>query len=218
MKIQDIYIKYQIPKHLQEHQIRVAAVAWEICTNLDKEVPTQEIITAALLHDMGNIIKFTFNSPLEPYKDLKKKEKLLKLQKKFIDKYGSDVEIATYKILQEISFPEELKKYFEWIGGKNIQKKIDQGLVNEENLENLILVYSDSRVSISGIVSLEERIDEVANRNPRVLEIAQTAKENTKRIEKIIFKHCKISPGDITDTTVSKYSKKLKNFNIPTNE
>ncbi len=57
-KISEIYEEYKIMPNLREHQLRVAAVAAQICDNFNKPLNKKEIITACLLHDMGNIIKF----------------------------------------------------------------------------------------------------------------------------------------------------------------
>ncbi|USN54769.1 MAG: HD domain-containing protein [Candidatus Peribacteria bacterium] len=59
--IQDIYTQYQIPPSLQEHMLRVAAVAEQICLHSSQEIDHATIVTAALLHDMGNIIKFNLD-------------------------------------------------------------------------------------------------------------------------------------------------------------
>lgn len=59
MKIAEIYQKYKVPPNLQEHMLRVAAMA-EIIANswpnnsLDREI----LLLACLTHDMGNILKF----------------------------------------------------------------------------------------------------------------------------------------------------------------
>ena len=69
MKISEIYRKYRIPPQLQLHQLRVASIAKYICDNLKVPVDIEEVVSADLLHDMGNIIKFDlslFPEYLEP--------------------------------------------------------------------------------------------------------------------------------------------------------
>ena len=64
-KILDIYDEYKIIPALQKHMLRVAAVASLICNNFNEPLPKNDIITACLLHDMPNILKFKWDSLLE---------------------------------------------------------------------------------------------------------------------------------------------------------
>jgi len=60
--ITEIYEHYNIPPWLQEHMLRVSAVSSIICDQLGDKVRKHEVVSACLLHDMGNIIKFDFDS------------------------------------------------------------------------------------------------------------------------------------------------------------
>ena len=61
MNISEIYEKYQIMPQLQNHMYRVAGVASVICNNFSKPVDKNSVVSACLLHDMGNIIKSDLN-------------------------------------------------------------------------------------------------------------------------------------------------------------
>jgi HD-GYP domain-containing protein (c-di-GMP phosphodiesterase class II) len=59
MIIQTIYDTYNIPAHLQLHMLRVAAIVQNICQEWKTQnMDVQQLITVALLHDLGNIVKF----------------------------------------------------------------------------------------------------------------------------------------------------------------
>ena len=55
--LNDIYKEYKIMPSLAMHQMRVAAVAKFISNSLLKPFDANNVIEAALFHDMGNVIK-----------------------------------------------------------------------------------------------------------------------------------------------------------------
>ena len=79
--------------NLREHQLRVASVAAQICDNFFEPLNKKDIVTACLLHDMGNIIKFNLNY----FPELIKPEGIeywQKVQNEYKKKYGNDESIA----------------------------------------------------------------------------------------------------------------------------
>ena len=74
-RITEIYDEYKIMPNLREHMFRVAGVASLICDNLEESLSKKEIISACLLHDLGNIVKFDLESTAKLFsvseKDLK---------------------------------------------------------------------------------------------------------------------------------------------------
>ncbi|MEI6532568.1 MAG: hypothetical protein WCO06_01875 [Candidatus Roizmanbacteria bacterium] len=103
MKILDIYTKFGIPPNLQDHLLRVTSIVGFLEKNWigDEVLEWDEAKKVALLHDVGNIVKFNFdntqvmgetNNNLDYWKDK---------QAKIIKKYGSDDHEATYAMLNE---------------------------------------------------------------------------------------------------------------------
>ena len=214
MKITEIYKKYKIPKNLQEHQLKVAAVASTICDNFKQKIDKKSVITAALLHDMGNIIKFDlgkFPEFLEP----EGIEYWQQVKEEFRKKYGEDEHDATYKIAEEIGVN---KSVFEIIQGYGFSK-YEQTYKNPK-MEVKIAAYSDHRVTPYGIASLQARIDDLKKRyspeeSPsKEAEYYHKSSLFAKKVEKQIFENCKIKPEDIIDKNVNPLIKKLKDFDI----
>jgi 5'-deoxynucleotidase YfbR-like HD superfamily hydrolase len=56
--ILELYDTYKIMPQLAAHQLRVAAVAYAITQAIFEPIHDEELISACLLHDMGNILKF----------------------------------------------------------------------------------------------------------------------------------------------------------------
>ncbi|MEK7190176.1 MAG: class I tRNA ligase family protein [Patescibacteria group bacterium] len=210
LSIEMIYKKYKIMPNLQEHMLRVAAIASLICDNFDEPLPKEEIITTCLLHDMGNIIKFNLsNYPefLEPEGPLYWQS----VKDEYVKKYGNDEHVATDKILQELHVSGkiiELTGAISFAGAiKNAQGK---------NFGNKIVEYCDDRVSPFGIVSLEQRLTDLKERyathRERSTESREAFENAVRQMEKQIFTKCKIKPEDINDETVKPVISSLRNF------
>ena len=69
-KITDIYKEYKIMPSLQMHMLRVAAVTKMIVDNYNMDLDKESLVVAALVHDLGNIVKMdnmaTFPDFFEP--------------------------------------------------------------------------------------------------------------------------------------------------------
>jgi hypothetical protein len=212
-KILDIYREYKIMPNLQLHQLRVASVAWQICDNLLIKVEKKSIITACLLHDMGNIVKFDLNH----FPEYNKPEGIdywQKVKNDYISRYGEDEHIVSYKIAQELKLLENIL---------NLIIKTDPHVVFEvkncDDIAEKICIYADQRVTPHKIVSVLERNNEAQERyknHPHAFdgECSNFFLENMKDIENQIFSHSRIKPEDINDESVKDYINKLKDFEI----
>ncbi|MBN1332029.1 HD domain-containing protein [Candidatus Dojkabacteria bacterium] len=206
MKIAEIYKKYKIPPQLQEHQLRVAAVAKQIVDNFKAPSGLDEtiIITSCLLHDMGNIIKF--NLQLYP-EHLKPEgyEYWKGVQDEFILKYGEDEHKATFQIAKEIGVGEDVMEILRDWGFANGNKTAES-----ENFNAKISRYSDQRVDIDGIKSMEERHHKSRDRYKKRNHFKHLTEVDKfdelvgywQKIENQIFEKCEIKPEEINDESV----------------
>ena len=212
MKVSEIYRKYKIMPNLQTHMLRVSSVASIICDNFLKPIDKNLIITAALLHDIGNMVRFK----LEVFPEFLEPEGLKfwsKTQQEFIRKYGKNDYEATYKILRQIGIK---PKAFSLI--KSMEFKKAPVNAKLKNFEMKICQYSDLRVAPFGILSLEERLREVQNRFMRNKGVSDKEfkhlAESMKKIEKQIFSTTKIRPSDITEEQVNLLMDKFRDFEV----
>jgi hypothetical protein len=213
-KITEIYTEYKIPPNLQRHMLWVAAVATMICENFDEPLPKEDIITACLLHDMGNIVKYdmsVFLDLLEP----EGTEYWQKVQDEFTEKYGKDDHQANMKIAKELSLSESIINLINQISFHNY---CTHSFGNDFSAK--IILYADARVDPHGIVPYDERMEEAKkryqNRKGFIFEEQERQKFVAcgRDIEKQIFTKCKIKPEDINDETVKPIIEKLKDFMI----
>lgn len=162
MKTHQIYTEYNIPPNLQEHMYRVASLAKIITENwMGEKIDKEVLIKSCLLHDMGNLIKFTFDPSQDKllgseYEDVDywKKE-----QKKMVAKYGLDEHDATLEICKELNVDEQVLYVVRNKEFRNMKK-----ITSSTNWELRLCRYCDSRIAPTGILSLEGRFDDVIER------------------------------------------------------
>lgn len=201
MNITDIYQKYRINKGLQEHMIRVGAVAKLICDNATVELPTEHIVEGCLVHDMGNLIK----AKLDAFPELFEPEGTdywQKVQQELREQYGDDVHGATIDMVKDMGLRDESYKYFIAIGSEATERVHASGELGEK-----VANYSDMRVGVLGIVSLQERIDDFRQRYAHrdmvgfVNDDIDVRQACLADMETDIFTHSKLKPEDITDAS-----------------
>jgi len=208
--ISEIYTEYKIMPSLQMHMLRVAAVAYIVCDNIEESVDKNKIVTASLLHDMGNIIKSKFEYMPEFFEP-EGRAYWQKVKDGFIKKYGNDEEKANEKIARELGMSEDIISLL-------TQDKFSLLCehINFSDLNVKIMHYADVRVSPYGIVSFDERMEEAEKRYP--VEAKSPEREGLiacgYEMEKQIFSKCKIKPEDINDKMAEPIISKLRNFVI----
>jgi hypothetical protein len=213
MKIVDVYQKYKIMPQLQEHQFRVSAVAKQICGNLNVKVDAPAIITACLLHDMANILKFdltVFPDFLEP----QGLDYWQKVKDDYLKKYKTpNVHTATLDIIRELGMP---KRVIELAGAVGFRQAADNA--HSQDMGRKICAYSDMRVGPYGVISLEDRLIDGAKRyEGKIFDTGQRQDEFAsalRQIEGQIFSLCEIKPPDITDESSAEIIGQLKSYEI----
>ncbi len=209
--IQQIYSEYKILPNLQEHQLRVAAIAQILCSHMTDPVDQENIIAACLLHDMGNIIKFD----LTYFPELVKPAELdywqnVKLD--YVKKFGLEEHLATELIAREIDAPKIALGYIGQIGFyKLIQNE------SSNSYEHKICAYADMRVGPFGVVSIEERLVDgrkrYAGRGYTITsEHFEPLAEALRNVEKQVCDKAHLNPDDITDEKVNSLMEGLRNF------
>lgn len=215
MKIQEIYKKYKIMPQLADHQFKVAAVGWFLCDHLKAEADRDAVVKALLLHDMGNIIKFKLNMAASLFPKLFKAEDLEYwelVQKEFIEKYGKDEHAASVAIARELGVGQKVMELVDCVGFLEGQKN-----AASPSMERKICAYSDMRLAPGGVVSLEDRMSDLHQRyhGTGMFEpgdLTELFNNSLRAIEKQIFSQASITPGDITEQSISEIRQQLGNY------
>ena len=206
--ITDIYAEYKIPKNLQLHQLRVAAVAKIICDNLTVSVDTENVVRAALLHDMGNIIKFdlgVFPESLEP----EGRDYWEGVKKEYIETYGTNEHEASIQIARVLTGNERIVQIVETVDfGKNDRHTVDDFGIK-------IAGYSDTRVCPYGVASLLEREEDGARRySGDGAEMRTVFYSSLRTIEAQLQKNALIDLKAINDALIAPVIEELKTWQV----
>jgi putative nucleotidyltransferase with HDIG domain len=216
MDVLEVYERYKIMPQLQEHQLRVAAVAKQICDNFTEPVDSETVVKACLLHDMGNILKFDLGESLPEFLEPKGRDYWEGVKKETAHKYGSDEHKASVEIARELGMDETVIKCIESI---DFAKELDNARV-ETDIRIKICDTADLRVDPHGVVSMAQRLEEGAKRYKQrpdkwlTEEKRQKVVEACFLIERQIFEKCKIKPQDITNESTKPIIERLRAYKI----
>lgn len=137
---------------LQVHMLRVAGVAQILVEHCPVPVDKDELITACLLHDMGNIAKFD----LERFPEFLLPEGLTfwqQVKDEFVNKYGANPHHATIAITDELGVSQRVRELIDAIGFNQARHNYESS-----DFSRKIAAYSDMRVAPQGVTSLEDRL------------------------------------------------------------
>jgi hypothetical protein len=165
--IRKVYARFSVPPNLAEHMKTVAQVV-RVIRNHWQGVPIDWdfIILAALLHDIGNIVKFNFEAHPEFLGDeVVNIEHWKVVQRDIIARYGKDDHLASGNMLRELGVSQEL---LSTIQDKSFANAIEVAAGSDWNAK--ILLYADMRVMPHGVATLEERLADVRHRMPQYYE------------------------------------------------
>ncbi len=158
---QSLYDRFSVPPNLQEHMLRVAAVAEIIagrCAGVT--VDFSSLMSACLLHDLGNIVKFEIDKyPHYLGAEVVRRDYWEGVQRDMIERYGTDDHAVTAVMLEEAGIPVVVRRL---IDSKSFPHAIE--IADGTDWTRKIFLYSDLRVAPLGIVSLDERLDEALAR------------------------------------------------------
>lgn len=165
MQVKQIYKKYQIMPQLATHMLRVAGVGKMIAENWMGKCDAKLVTDLCLLHDMGNVVKFDLSEDAVKTKMfgvLTDLEYWREVQSEYWQKFGKDAHAATKGILSEA----KLDRFNKYIDEEHVLyfAEAKEKELNKASVAAIILMYSDCRVTPSGVVSYRERIDDLGAR------------------------------------------------------
>lgn len=160
MNVRQDYEKFTTPKNLQEHMLRVAVLSKIIFNKwTGPTINENAVLKACALHDVAKPITFDIAKQAQygmPPKDI---ENLEKLQKFIIGKYGIDEHKASVGICKDLGMEIKAIEILE-----NIEWKYIPDLFKTNNIEPLVAIYCDMRIGPKGILTMQERINDLKKR------------------------------------------------------
>ena len=150
MKIEEVYDRFEVPPNLRIHMRRVAGVI-ECLRRFwcGEKIDWELIVKAALVHDLGNIVRFTSFLGLRGGV-----EYWQKVQGRIVARYGIDDHAVTRQMLVELGMAARIVNL---VGQKSFGNSVAVKKSRDWGLK--VLCYADLRVLPTGVGSLAERID-----------------------------------------------------------
>ena len=198
MQIRDLYAKYHVMPQLQTHMLRVAGVGKIVAESWKNKCDTKFTTDLCLIHDMGNIVKFDLvNTNDGMFGKIENVESWQKIQAEYRDKYGKDAHDATIGILTDAG----LSQFESYINEEETLyfAEASEEKLAEARVESIILMYSDCRVTPSGVVSYRERVNDLKDRYGTR---SKTWYDWTFWFDEWIQKQVEIDLGSITEASV----------------
>lgn len=199
MTVKELYDIYRIMPNLQKHQYRVAGVAAVLCAEHEHRVDRDAVISACLLHDMGNIIKFDL-SYFPEFVEPEGIEYWQKIKDEFLEQYGKNPHHATLEIAKKVGASDRVCELIDAVLFNRAKKNWET-----TDFSQKICAYADMRVAPHGVVSLAERLEDGRKRYQDVGK-SQTfsfvMSSYLKKIEEQLFEGVALTPEEITDDKV----------------
>lgn len=219
MTISDIYAQYPVTPNLARHMLRVGAVTHLIIGHWTGPLLQEEtMMKIALLHDMGNILKFDFEgNPRLLEEEQDNVEKWKDLRTEWASRFANEDEM-TYAIAAECGLSgEELGMM------KDLGYGFMETIAQEKGYERKIVKYADMRAAPFGILPLSERIAEGHERylnHPThpMKEDKDGRREKLEKasleVERQITSHCTMAPEEINDISIAPIMETLRSYEI----
>lgn len=215
MEIRDVYEKFGIPPNLQEHMTQVFGVVSFIAAHWkNKNIQVDWDLTKkiALLHDLGNIVKFDLDRYPEFFgTEQANIEQWREKQKQIIETYGFDDRAVTSRMLREIVVSQDAIEVIESKGFGNASL-----IEASHNWLLKILFYADMRVLPQGVGPLQERIKDIGNRLSKYSKRADFGElcAACVSIERQIQTNLDVSVLDVDDSSIEVRLEKILKIDI----
>lgn len=222
MTIGEVYQRYEVMPNLAEHMFRVTAVAETIGHHLLSaplpegalpftQTDLDDVVTACLLHDLGNMAKFK----LEYFPEFVEPQGLaywLKIQQRFWQNYGKNAHQATLQMLGELGVSGRVKELVDAVSFN----KAKQNQTSPDYARKLC-AYADMRVGPHGIVSLDGRFVDGNTRyapDGKVGPFTYAMSACLRNIERQLFAVIALQPEDITDQKIAPLLSRYDTFKL----
>jgi hypothetical protein len=195
----------------------VAAVGAYIADHWDKpnELDRARIVKGLLLHDTGNIIKFDFSRPdLLGDAERKDLEKWKRIQTEFTQQYRNE-DVATHALARLSGVDEKAFEILDAVGSAKLQKALETADWNKK-----IACYSDFRIGPFGVLTVNERFDDIVaryrGRGHAMSDIEETERKRQRclQLEKELQAHLTFNLQTLDASQIEKGSKELVNSEL----
>ncbi len=209
MNVQQIYSTYRVPSNLQQHMLRVAAVAYSILQGWTGEPVNKEaIIQTCLFHDIAKPVTFDMQKQRRYVSTEEELQEVASLKQWLLETYGSNEHAAAEKIFLEIGV---IPKAIQLL--QNLEWSYIPKLLLQDDIESLLPIYADMRIGPQGILSLEDRLTDLASR--ATVEDFDQQEQSGKHLESLVRKQTTTNLDTMSDEDIAAViEKELSQFEI----
>lgn len=166
MNAAELYEELDTLPSVREHQARVAAVVLALQRHWRADAPHvdwEDAVAAALVHDLGNIVKARLDTPigqeiLGPV-ECERLEYWEGVKESTINQYGRDEDTVTRALCEKAGVPERVTTLASHVGFA-----YGSETVHGEDWTLKVVAYADRVVGPFGVLTFEERLHEAADR------------------------------------------------------
>jgi hypothetical protein len=206
MNIAQIYEKYLVPKNLQQHMLRVASLVKIILDHwTGQNLDSGAIVQACILHDIAKPMNFDLAKQAQFGMSQTEIDSLGKLQHRLKSTYGDNEHEATVGICREISCSAKAVKIV-----NDLEWSYIPSLLSKNDFESLIPIYGDMRIGPNGILTLQQRFDDLRARTDE-----NGNEQNGLQLEKVVSQNTLIDLHDITDKDINHNFSELEHLCLP---
>lgn len=177
--------------------LRVAALAKIITDNwIGQEINKLAIVKACSLHDVAKPVAFdTSIENLKKYgQSPDEQTNAIKLKEFIKSNYGTDEHKAAISMCKDVGMDVQGLKILD-----NIEWHLIPNLIKINDLESLIAIYSDMRISPEGIMDISKRLENLKGRYTTDKRKHSVRKRNSKIIEPKIQESVKTDLNSVTN-------------------
>ena len=203
MSIKKVYKKYRVPQNLQEHMLRVGALASILTDNwVGADIDKFSIVQASLLHYIAKPMNFDLEKQAQFGMSAAEINELEKLQNYLRDRYGTDEHAATVGIVEDLGCSSTTVRIVDNLEWSEIPR-----VMEGNDIESLIVIYCDMKIGFNGILALDDRLANLKSRAND--EDFEEHAKNGKNLEELIRNQVSIDLNLITDTKINALFDKL---------
>ena len=189
--------------------LRTASLAMILLENwIGEPVDKKAIVQACVLHDIAKPMEFDLAKQAQFGMSQDEIDELEKLQIRLKKDYGDNEHQATVKICKKVGCSHTAVRLV-----NNLEWSYVPRLIKERDIHSLIPIYSDMRIGPKGILSLNERLEDLKKREGT--EDQEEKATNGKKLEMLIVQSVSMDVSSITDNQINENFSNLLEMNIP---
>ena len=211
MKVEDVYERYQVMPTLAVHMLSVGAVGSILTKSITETgFPKNEIISACLLHDMGNIVKFDLDS-IPKGLHIPDVDYWKEVQKKIRTRYGMDEHEVTYKMSRDIRVSDVTLDAITNSGTANAARVLE-----EKNIAAMFVTYCDYHVMPTAITDPKSRLKDILYRYKNTPKYDGYKRDgmNVLNIADYLENHYSIAKESLDEESVRQEADRLRKWEL----